>query len=518
MKSFLKNIKVSNEIRILLLIFLFGLVLRFLYFPYDISFGYDQARDAYVSRQLMLGDIKIVGPKASAGDFYHGALIYYILGPLYKIFRGNPFTIAFFFRIVNSIGIILIYHFINILFKSRKTALIGAFLYAISFEQTQFSLFLGHPALGVITSLIFFIGLADLIFSKKISGLYTAMLGLGLTIQFHFSSIILFITLILTLIIYRKKLPKLSLKNLALSVLILITSLSTYIIAEFKYNFRSINALSNILHQGLSGDGLNINNLLIPLLRTVKINSINVDYLSVMFLLLIIAVFFHHYKKNVMKAKLKFLSIIIFVNILPFAMQSSDNPPYYYNLSISLLFITLFSFTINFIKDKFRLLGLILLLIIFVSNIILIFNNNRLGTVVEINAQEGMLLTDAIKVIDYTYEKAMGNPFSVSAVTIPYKINTTWSYLYEWHGKNRYGYMPIWGGESALGFDNVLTIETAQSKLPPIKFTIIEPTRGLTGELIDSFLESEDFFWDVVDEVRYGEFTVQQRAWRKVTL
>jgi hypothetical protein len=173
--------------------------------------------------------------------------------------------------------------------------------------------------------------------------------------------------------------------------------------------------------------------------------------------------------------------------------------------------IALASFAISYVFSKSRLVGSLLVLGLFVSNMVMITKYNPKGTVAEINAQEGMLLTDAIKVMDYTYQKSGGQPFSVSAATIPYNINTTWSYLYGWYGLKKYGYLPIWGSENALGFKNVLEIEPAQSELPPIKFTIVEPPRGLSAKQIEDFLQNEDLYWEVLDEVHYGQFTVQYR-------
>ena len=499
----------------LLLIFFFGLVLRFLYFPNDISFGYDQARDAYVSLHAVSGDLKILGPQASVPGIYHGALIYYILGPLYKIFAGSPFAVAAVFRIINAIGIMLIFLFLKLLFKSEKTALLGALLFASSFEQTQFSLFLGHPALGIITVVIYFIGLSMLVFSKKPVGLYVACLGLGLTIQFHFSSISLFAVLILILLLFRKSLPRINIKYIIISALILLVTLSTYIIAEFKYGFRTTKTFTEMYLLGNSGDGLKLKNIIDIPARVVEANLINTTQLSLLILFAIISLAFYFSVKEKNKKQVVFLLTLFTIAIIPYIFYTSVQPSYYYSLGASIALVSIAAYVINKLFAGSKLLGYLLLVIVIVSNMRLITAHNPRGTVPEINAQEGMLLTDAIRVMEYAYSKAEGEPFAVSAVTIPYNINTTWSYLFEWYGANKYGYLPVWGGENALGFENVLIIEPAQSKLPPIKFIIIEPPKGLTGEQIDAFLESEDIFWEKIDEARYGEFTVQHRIPKK---
>src|SRR3989304_1204100 len=134
----------SNKILILLI--LLGLMVRFLYFPDNVYFAYDQARDAFISQKIFQGDFKIVGPPASVPGLFHGALSYYILAILYKLFEGNPFSLSAIFRIYNLIGIIPLYIIANKLF-GKTTALLSAFIYAVSFEQTQYALFLRHQSL-----------------------------------------------------------------------------------------------------------------------------------------------------------------------------------------------------------------------------------------------------------------------------------------------------------------------------------------------------------------------------------
>ncbi len=517
MKGYFLKLASFKEWKILFLVYLFGLFLRFLYFPNDISFGYDQARDAYVSLHAISGDLKILGPQASVPGIYHGALVYYILGPLYKLFAESPFAVAAVFRIVNTSGILLTFLFLKLLYKSNRASLLGAFLFSLSFEQTQFSLFLGHPALGVITVLIFYIGLALLFFSKKPIGLCIACYGLGLTIQFHFSSISLFAVLILTLFVFRKSFPKIGLKKIIVSFLILMLTLSTYILAEFKYGFRTTKTLLDMYLSESSGGGLKIQNIVDIPARVIENNFINSSQTSFLILIILIAMTLFFAKKEKKIEQILFLLILFTVAIVPYIFYVSVQPSFYYSLGASVALIAIVSFVLDNIFSKSKLIGYFLMSVILISNLKLITTDNPKGTVPEINAQEGMLLTDAIKVMDYMYTKANGKYFAVSAVTIPYNINSTWSYLFEWYGLRRYGYLPIWGGENALGFENVLVVELAQSKLPTIKFTIIEPTRGLTRGQIESFLVNENIFWRVVDEVRYGQFTVQYRIFKTLS-
>lgn len=88
----------KNNLKILIFISLIGLLLRFLYFPSDVYFGYDQARDAYYIQDIIHGHLKVLGPPSTASSLYHGVLSYYILAPFYYLSEGNPLVQQFLFE------------------------------------------------------------------------------------------------------------------------------------------------------------------------------------------------------------------------------------------------------------------------------------------------------------------------------------------------------------------------------------------------------------------------------------
>jgi len=118
------------------------------------------------------------------------------------------------------------------------------------------------------------------------------------------------------------------------------------------------------------------------------------------------------------------------------------------------------------------------------------------------------MLDDEKKVVDEVYQDSLGEPFTVNALTMPYKIKTTWAYLFNWYGKQRYGYLPVWGGENVLGYPGELPIVTL-AKYP--RYAIIEPMRGIPEDLKKEFLDSENGYFSPVWEKRFGAFVVQKR-------
>jgi hypothetical protein len=82
----------------IIFIFVLAIIFRFIHFGPSTYFGYDEARDAYISQDIYLkGDFKIIGPGAGPTGVHHGVLFWYLLGPLYLIGFGEPLVVSTFF-------------------------------------------------------------------------------------------------------------------------------------------------------------------------------------------------------------------------------------------------------------------------------------------------------------------------------------------------------------------------------------------------------------------------------------
>jgi hypothetical protein len=79
------------------------------------------------------------------------------------------------------------------------------------------------------------------------------------------------------------------------------------------------------------------------------------------------------------------------------------------------------------------------------------------------------------------------------------------------YGGQKYGYLPVWGGDAAEGYYGHLTIEKARSTLPEKQYLILEPIRGIEQYMIDDFINQENIFTKVVEEKQFGLIKVQIR-------
>jgi len=182
-----KITKDKRTLIILLSIFIFAIIVRFINFGESLYFGYDEARDAFDSQNIyLLGDIKLSGPPASAfKGINHGPIYLYFIGPLFLLGGGNPYFVSAIFRIINALGIIPVY-FVTNLYFGRIAGIISAFLFAVSFEQHQYAIFTGNPSLSNLFWIILFLG-AGIVYKykeKRKLGLFLMFFGATAIFQF----------------------------------------------------------------------------------------------------------------------------------------------------------------------------------------------------------------------------------------------------------------------------------------------------------------------------------------------
>src|SRR3990172_11000870 len=148
-------------IGILMLLFALSFLLRVWYLGNGgVSFGYDQARDAFISQQIAGGDLKLLGPSVSGvPGLYHGVLYYYIIAPFYLIGQGNPLFAAYGLSLISSLGVFIIFYFTYLITRKIAPSLLTALIYAVSYEVIQYSTWLSNPSIALIFVPLFYVGL-----------------------------------------------------------------------------------------------------------------------------------------------------------------------------------------------------------------------------------------------------------------------------------------------------------------------------------------------------------------------
>lgn len=506
------KLRVEDWRTILLLVFILATLIRFFYFPDNVYFAFDQARDSFTSLEILKGDLKVVGPPSFANDkLSPGPLIFYIYAPIYFLFEKNPEAVSAFLRLYNALGIFLVFIIGSALFN-RQIGLLAALIFAVSYEQSQYSLFISHQPLAVITVLIFYLGLAKLIFKNDQKGLVILALGLGLSIQSHYLYVSFIPLAALFSFLFRKRIFPLKKKIIFYSVAAFSATMSTFILAEIKFNFRFLSGLvsqfSGIANSG-GRSSLHPESAIFVINRFMHDNFLanySLTFIPLLiFLLIMMALLFN----KDLRPRVIFLAIWLAGGLAPYILSGTTS--YYYSAAASVSLLILSSWLIYQIFLKNKIAAVLLLLGILANNLYLVSSFNSKGPNSDIVIQPGMLVRDQKKAIDYIYQKAGSEPFSINGLTIPLNVNTTWSYLFEWYGQQKYSRLPVWGGDAARGFQGNLQVITKRSDLPKRQFLIIEPMVGIRQYDSDNFFRIEGYFTKVIEEQKFGTITVQMR-------
>jgi len=498
---------------ILFLIFALAVAVRLINFQESLYFGYDEARDAFDSQNIYLkGDLKISGPPASAfRGINHGPVYLYFIGPLFLLGGGNPYFVSVVFRFINALGVLLLFWLVRIYFD-KKTALISALLFALSFEQYQYAIFTGNPALSNVFWIVLFLG-AGLVYKyeeKKKLGLFLMFLGASSIAQFDLILSYAFLTLILLLFLLKRKLKGIRFRDWLKIVFLGLIPVYSYPIAEIKNNFLGIKTLMSAAldRTSILGKDQSIGEIILKNyagLFNDNVFKFNLSVgVSVVLLVGIILLLLY-------KAKSNYLSyfIVVWIFSLSFLLFTRGFVPYYSYAGVGIGVIVGTSVLLAWLYKKSLPLFLLALALIVFSNLPRIYLQSKKGLIVDIKAQPKMLLSDEIKLIEETYKYANGRGFTIRVTSMPYKIQTVWAYLYNQYGYKKYNYWPYLETGNVLGYPGVFPVPKLGTTC--VRFLIREPVRGIPEILINNDVKEENQFSKLVQEEKIGDFVLQIR-------
>ena len=488
---------------------IFGFFLRTYYLGDNkVIFGYDQARDAYIASQITQGDLKILGPPVSIGNLYHGVLFYYFISIPYYLSQGNPIIPIVFVSLLNIAAIPLIYFIGKILFN-KKTGLLAAVLYTISFDIIQYSNWLANPSLAIPFSIILYLGISLLLFSnKKTLGVILSAIGYGLSFQSEFFLGYLLIPIIFCKFFFKIKLTK---KQILFFILITGLILSTMILSYFKFGFTFIEGFKNLLQKNSASQHFDlflnlkliINRLSENFYRTVL--PINKN-LALIFAVICLIFSIKQIKSKTKLAKpLLFLWIFLLSQalIIPFG---GNNIPYI-NAGLQLPVILISTIFIIYLFNYKKIISFFLIIIFVVSPLLIDIKYNS-NTQILYDIPKDLNIKNEIAIVDYSYQESNGQPFSINSITAPFWVNTLWSYMYQWHGQNKYGYTPSFHGRDQSGLLSYLSTDPTEAKY---FFLIIESSNGIPDSLTNDTIAYEDSFSKIIEVKNFGEISVQKR-------
>ncbi len=502
----------------LLLVFVLAFFLRVIFLKnLSLTFGYDQARDAYVSQEILKGDLKVLGPPASTPGLYHGVFYYYLLAPAYYLGHGSPIVAAYWIALLNALTVFIVFYLSYLFTKSQKAGLVAAILFAISFEATQYATWLSNPTIGVWTVPLFYLGLWVWIKEKKSWGPIVAAIGLGLSIQAEIFLLYHAVPLVLWLWFARKNIDKKSLIKFGIFFLL---SISTILISEIKFGFKGIGGVLSLLttqdsivaSKGL-GDFLLL--FINQIGRVFAYSSYpgNVGYGGVFVLILIIMAIVE-WRSGALASRSRegevgwqpFIVSWLLSHITVVSVGGTSTPFLLVGIGPAVSII-LGIFIYNLASSGGKAIALVVFWVIVLGNILMIFKENPKGSTI-FAIQKDMILKKQLSVIDYTYNEAKGRPFSINSLTSPLWINIVWTYLYKWYGQPKYGYIPEWHGKDQVGQLDSLPKTDKDTKQ---YFLVIEPLAGIPLRYLDETVGEENSYSGLVSERYFGDIKIEER-------
>lgn len=494
-------------------IFILALVVRWWHLPQNaLTFAYDQARDAFVAGEILAGDLKILGPSVSGvPGFYHGVLYYYVIDPAYLLGSGNPIFAAYWMSFINALVVFVVFYLTAKMFGKLLPAAFAASLFAASFEASQYATWLSNPAMGVWFVPLIYLGLYLWLKEKQIGYLSLVGLAFGLSIQSNVSLAYHLIPISLWLWYSRKHIGK---KQFLAILLPFLLAISSMLAVEARFGFKSVEGIKHLLLQQESGEAkIRLGDYLLAYVGHMgDIFAHNlfpfVSALGGLMGLGIIGRYILKLKDNgfAFSLEIKFLLSWVLSFLIPAAISGTKVP--HIGAGIGVGFIILTAFFIWEVFQKNRAVGLMILLFILVVNFSKVISEGSSGQTI-FAIQKDLTLANELNAIDKTYEQAGGRPFSINTLTSPLYINTTWSYLYNWYGMEKYGYLPYWRGRDQVG-----SLGNNLKFAPPDidkHFFIMEPLEGIPTQFVEYAIGEEDARGEIVERSFLGEIVVESR-------
>jgi len=495
----------------LFFIFALAIILRVLFLPQNaLTFGYDQARDAFVTKEIIAGDLKILGPPASTPGLYHGVLYYYFLAPAYLI-SDSPVVAAYWLSLFNSLGVFVVSAIALYMTKKWGAAILSGFLYAISFEATQYAIWLSNPTIAIVTVPLFYLGLWLWVNKRHFWAPTLCAIGLGFSVQAEVFLLYHMVPLFIWLWLAKKKITR---SQILQFLAAFILSLSTMIMTEIKFGFKGLMGITSLAStDGSVKMAKSFGDYLVLFLNQIgRVFAYwtypgNIGYGAFfVFLLLGISLYSWRKAKKVKAVSWQpFLATWLLSHLTVVSVGGTSTPFLLVGIGPAVAILIGIIFWHMWEGGKRIWVSILMVMLVF-TNLSMIMRENRHGSTI-FAIQTDMVLDKQLRVIDYTYQEAEGE-FAINTVTSPLWVNTVWSYLYNWYGVDKYGFLPAWNGRDQVGRlgNNLPTKANTE-----YNFLILEPPNGIPNKFIVDTIAEEDGRSRLLEEKTFGELIVQKR-------
>lgn len=159
----------------------------------------DEGRDVLIARGILEGDFTLLGPRASAGDFFLGPIYYYLMVPFLWFFRLDPVGPAVMVALIGIATVFLVFK-VSKEFFGFKAAVVAASLYSVSPLVIAYSRSSWNPNPMPFVSLLTLYLTYRNIKAPTLRGFLIVGFLLGIALQLHYlATFLIFIVIFYTL-------------------------------------------------------------------------------------------------------------------------------------------------------------------------------------------------------------------------------------------------------------------------------------------------------------------------------
>lgn len=512
----LKNKIMRKNNRIPLITVSFVLLIAFFLaaipLPKQLFFYFDQARDAFSAYGIWHNfHLPILGPMTDIPGLFHGVFWYYFLAIPYFLGNNNFYFTGYFLLILCFLTLPICGYLTHKLFNNFFITATALVLYAFSPLFQISTRWVSNPVLSLLVTPFLLLFLWKYISRQNVKDAVLLGLFYGLLIQSNFAFVFFLLLLSVYWLTFRLKFRIGEIISFTIGLLI---SLSSYIIAEVKFHGRGIIALIDYIKTSHSSPSA-------PFALPVNIANKYLDSLSVsilpfstLFIILILLVGTLILLKKILSKSLKadkkpvlFLAIWQ-LNVILFELFNTGISRSMFVFLPSLLPLIILGSYLLYITVKRPLLlyFVIIVIVCFQIGINLSWIERTLNP---LTVQLGMTYANELKIVDYTYSASNYKKFTINTITNPLYIDTTWAYLYQFYGNNKYHYLPYWDGRDQRGYLGELPLASNPTKT---RYLIIEPTTGIPDFFVKEAINAENTKSTLVSTLKVENFVVEKRS------
>jgi len=340
-----------------------GLYLRFYKIEQIQSFGWDQARDAWLVRDIINGKIVLNGPRTGVGHFHLGPLWYYLLVPFYYFSNMDPASANYLNILVNIFNFIAVYYVTKKIY-GEKNALFATLLFAtnkylIEINRVSWNV---SPVIGV--AILIFYGILKIINNENYQWIPIIFFLLGLFIHLHFTFVFIVPIILISFLFTKNKKRTLFLSLISLPLILL------WYIPNFLYDIQSKNTNVGLFNNFLKDYFINAFHLRFFLYR---INDGFIQYQALFqlpktillfkFIIPSIFVLISFFEKNNKVRILNLLLILWFiVPSIGYSFYGGATSEYYMLMNSILVFYTVIYLQNKLLNFKIKIIPYILII------------------------------------------------------------------------------------------------------------------------------------------------------------